>query len=52
MMTMKCNINANEWLVFYMFDSNIYLYQNILLLVGNKYFHIVFNNMKDCGAQN
>jgi len=52
MTAMKYNINTNEWVIFYVFDSNIYLYQNMLLSVSNKYFHIVFNNIKDCGTHN
>jgi len=54
MMAMKCNTNTNRQVIFYVFDSNFYLYQNMLLSVGNKYFHItsIFDNMKDCGTQN
>jgi hypothetical protein len=48
-MAMNCNINTNEQVIFHMFDSNIYLQQNMLPSVGKKYFHIIFDNMKDCG---
>jgi len=45
MMVVKCSINTSEQLIFVVFHSNIYLYQNMLLSVGNKYFHIIFDNM-------
>jgi hypothetical protein len=52
MMVMKCNINTNKQVIFVAFHSNIYLYQNVLLSVGNKDFHIIFHNKKVCGTQN
>jgi len=52
MTAMKCNINNNVQVIVYVFESNIYIYQNMLQSVGNKYFHIVFNNIKDCGTHN